>query len=176
MMAFPLASPAAPGWIRGLMWGVPLVLVVVAFVPDPPQAASVPHWDVLILGILLAALVHFAPRRLRYRLTSEGLVITRLTGTTVLPLVGMQARPTAGRLGIRTFGTGLPGYLTGAFSFTADQVRSVTALASAGSGGILVGLPVKKASSPPLRWYFLTPADPDLMLRELAARGVAVNP
>ncbi|MFB9992141.1 hypothetical protein ACFFLM_09235 [Deinococcus oregonensis] len=176
-MTFALAHPAVSGPVQVFLWGIPLLLVVLAFVPDLPESPSVPDWEVLLVAAALTALFLFAPRRLRYRLTPDGLEIRHLLGTTVLSGVGMRARSTAGRLGIRTFGAGLPGYLSGAFSFVSDEVKSVTAAASAGSGGILVGLPSNGAASPqPLRWYFLTPADPDRMLQELAVRGVVVSP
>lgn len=189
-MTVALASPGISGWMQAILWGIPLLMAVVAFIPDPPDAPTVPHWGLLIVAALIAALLQFAPRRLRYRLTQNGPEIRRLLGTTLLPYGGMQPRKTAGRLGIRTFGTGLPGYLTGAFSFGSDGVRSVTALASVASGGVLIRVPKSHAAptrSPfilppkstfvaePVRWYFLTPADPQQFLGELARRGAVVG-
>ncbi|WP_019009885.1 PH domain-containing protein [Deinococcus aquatilis] len=175
-MTFELAHPAGSGPIQVVLWGIPLLLAALAFVPDLPESPTVPHWELLLGAAALTVLFQLAPRRLRYRLTPDGLEIRHLFGTTLLPVLGMRARRTAGRLGVRTFGTGLPGYLSGAFSFVSDEVKSVTALASAGSGGILVGLPINQAASQPLRWYFLTPADPQHLLDELARRGAVVSP
>ncbi|UQN06212.1 PH domain-containing protein [Deinococcus sp. QL22] len=190
-MIFPLVNAAQSGRAQFFLWLAPVVLVALAFIPDPPDAPTVPHWGLLVVAALFAALFQLAPRRLRYRLTPNGLEISRLLGTTLLPYAGMQVRKTVGRLGVRTFGTGLPGYLTGAFSFGSDGVRSVTALASVASGGVLIGVPVSKealarppfilppkptSGAEPLRWYFLTPADPQELLVELVQRGAVVAP
>ncbi|THF68207.1 hypothetical protein E7T06_17505 [Deinococcus sp. Arct2-2] len=190
-MIVPLVNAAESTLARAFLWFPPLLFVVLAFVPDPPDAPTAPHWELLLSAVLFAAVFRLAPRRLRYRLTPDGLEIRRLLGTTLLPYVGMQAKTTVGRLGVRMFGTGLPGYLTGAFSFGSESLPTVTALASVGSGGILIGVPVERQSegrSPlvlpinpatsgqPLRWYFLTPADPQQFLGELARRGAVVAP
>ncbi|ANE43763.1 PH domain-containing protein [Deinococcus puniceus] len=188
-MTVALASPSTSGWMQAILWGIPIAMAAMAFVPDPPEAPTVPHWGLLVVAALIAALFQLAPHRLRYRLTPTGLEINRLLGTTLLPYAGMQARETAGSLGVRTFGTGLPGYLTGAFSFGSDGVRSVTALASVMSGGVLLGVPVNHEAparpsfilpsrptsvAEPFQWYFLTPADPQQFLDELARRGAVV--
>lgn len=159
----PLAQAEAPPPMRWVVLGVPLLLIVLAFVPDRDSPGI--HWESLALGVLLALLFLLAPRRLAYTLTPDTLVITRILGHTALPYAGMRARRSAGRLVLRTFGTGLPGYLTGHFTFGPDTVSYVRAAASRSGGGVIVesgGVA-----------YFLTPADPDGFLRELAARGVA---
>lgn len=188
-MIFPAVNASISGLVRFFLWLAPLLLAVAAFIPDPPDAPTVPHWELIVVAALIAALLQLAPRRLRYRLTPNGLEIRRLLGTTLLPYGGMKARTTAGRLGVRTFGTGLPGYLTGAFSFGSDGVPAVTALASVASGGVLIGVPVASevparlpfilppkptSVAEPFRWYFLTPTTPEQLLEELARRGVVV--
>jgi hypothetical protein len=180
----------APKWQQVWIFVSIFPFLLMAFVPNPPDAPTVPHWELLLSAVFIAVLLKLALGRLRYCLTSDGLEIDRLLAITRLPYTGMQARRTAGRLGVRTFGTGLPGYLTGAFTFSSDSVRSVTALASVGSGGVLIGVPVEGKSEgrstfvlPPhpatagqvLRWYFLTPADPQQFLDELAQRGAVVG-
>lgn len=160
-----LAQAEAPPVLRLVALGVPLVLIILAFVPD--EDAPGIHWESLALGVLLALLFFLAPRRLAYTLTPDALVVTRMLGRTALPYTGMRARRSAGRLGLRTFGTGLPGYLTGHFTFGPDTVSRVHAAASRGGDGVIV----ESGGSA----YFLTPADPDGFLRELAGRGAAVN-
>lgn len=164
--AVSLAPPDARPALRLVTLGAPLVLIALAFVPDPGSPGI--HWELLALGVLLAALFHLAPRRLAYMLAPEGLVIHRLLGRTVLPYAGMRARRSAGRLGVRTFGMGLPGYLTGHFSFGPDPASRVRAAASRGGGGVVVE--VAGAA------HFLTPADPAAFLGALEARGAAVVP
>lgn len=163
--AVPLAPPEATPALRLVTLGVPLLLIALAFVPDPDLPGI--HWDLLALGLLLALLFQLAPRRLAYTLTSEGLVIRRLLGRTVLPYAGMRARRSAGRLGVRTFGTALPGHFTGHFTFGPDPASRVRAAASRGEGGVVVE--VGGAA------HFLTPADPAAFLRALEARGAVVS-
>ncbi|MBB5233488.1 PH domain-containing protein [Deinococcus budaensis] len=164
--AVPLAPPDASPALRLVMLGVPLLLMGLAFVPDPDWPGI--HWDLLALGALLAALFGLAPRRLAYTLTPDALVIRRVLGRTTLPYAGMRARRSAGRLGVRTFGTGLPGYLTGRFTFGPDPRSQVRAAATRGEGGVVVE--VGGAA------HFLTPADPAAFLSALEARGAAVSP
>lgn len=161
----PLAAAEAPPSLRWVTRGAPLLLVAAAFVPDP-DAPGV-HWVVAGLGLLTGVLLALAPRRLAYTLTAEGLVLQRLLGSTTLPYAGMRTRRSAGRLGLRTFGTALPGYLTGHFTFGPDALPRVQAAASRGTGGVIVE--ADRGA------YFLTPADPDGFLRELAGRGAVVG-
>ncbi len=161
----PLAPAGASPVLRLVTLGVPLLLVVPALVPgqDPPGV----RWEGPVVGLVLAVFFLLAPRRLAYTLTPEALVIQRLLGRSALPYAGMRARRTAGRLGLRTFGTGLPGYLTGHFSFGPDSRTRVVAAASRGDGGVIV----ESGGAA----YFLTPADPDGFLRLLEQRGAAVT-
>lgn len=163
--AVPVARADTSLALRLLMWGSPLLLVALAFLPDADSPGI--RWEPLALGVTLLLVFNFAPRRLSYTLESDALVITRLTGRTVLPYAEIKARRSAGRLGVRTFGTGLPGYLTGHFTFGPDTVSRVQAVASRGAEGVVV----ERGGAA----YFLTPADPDAFLRSLAARGAPVT-
>ncbi|MEF2278032.1 PH domain-containing protein [Deinococcus sp. YIM 134068] len=162
----PVARAESSPALRLLMWGALLVLLAAALVPvsweEPP-----PRWPLLALAAGLAVWFQLAPRRLAYTLESNALIITRLTGRTVLPYTQITARRSAGRLGIRTFGTGLPGYLTGHFTFGPDTVSRVQAAASRSAEGVVV----ERGGTA----FFLTPADPDAFLRSLAERGVTVT-
>lgn len=160
----PLARAEAASVCRWVTLGVPLLLVGLAFVPDPDRPGV--HWESPGLGLLLLGLFHLAPRRLTYTLAPDALVIRRMLGRTALPYAGLRARRSAGRLGVRLFGTGLPGYLTGHFTFGPDPAPRVRAAASRGDAGVIVE--TGDAS------YFLTPADPDGFLQTLAAHGVSV--
>lgn len=162
----PLAPPEAPPALRLVTLGVPLLLAVVAFLPDPDSPP--PHWPLLAVALLTGLGFWLAPRRLGYALTGDGVIIRTLLGRTVLPYAGLRARRSAGRLGLRTFGTGLPGYLTGHFTFGPDPaVRNVRAAATRTGGGVLLDSGG--------RTYFLTPADPDGLLAALARRGARVE-
>lgn len=145
----PLAPPEAPPALRLVTPGVPLLLAGAAFLPEEGRPPPPP--ELLAVALLTGLGFWCAPRR------------------TGLPSAGLWARPSAGRLGLRTFGTGLPGYLTGHFTFGPDPaVRTVRAAATRASGG---GLPESGD-----RTCFLTPADPDGCLTTLARRGARVDP
>lgn len=161
----PLAPAGASPGVRAVIWGVPILLVGTAFLSGPDARST--EWPLVILGVLLAVVFFLAPRRLAYALAPDALVVSRLTGRTALPYAGMRARRTAGRLGVRLLGTGLPGYLTGQFSFGPDGPGRVRAAASRGTGGVIV----ESGGQP----HFLTPADPDAFLRALERRGAVVT-
>ncbi|WP_415785809.1 PH domain-containing protein [Deinococcus saxicola] len=120
------------------------------------------------LALCVLALFQGAPRRLAYTLTPDAVVIRRILNQPRLPYAGLSACRTSGVLGIRTFGTGMPGYLSGHFTLSHDGqgVSRVLAAASAGQGGVLLHSGDAH--------YFLTPADPQAFLAELARRGTGV--
>lgn len=120
------------------------------------------------LALVVFALFQLAPRRLAYTLTPDAVVIQRILNQTRLPYAGLSARRSSGVLGIRTFGTGMPGYLTGHFTLAHDEmgVGKVLAAASTGQDGVLLHSGDTD--------YFLTPADPQTFLTELAQRGAGV--
>ncbi|WP_180970070.1 PH domain-containing protein [Deinococcus planocerae] len=158
----PVARPEAPSTLWWVILGVPLVVAGLA-----ARSSGDAVWPLGALAALLAAAFWLAPRRLSYSLEKDALVVTRLTGRTALPYAEITARRSAGRLGVRLFGTGMPGYLTGLFSFGPDAVSRVQAAASRTRGGVIV----ERGGTA----FFLTPADPDAFLRALAARGVRVG-
>jgi hypothetical protein len=161
----PVARAQAPSALWWLALGVPLLLTALAAWSSGDRGAA---WLLGTLAVLLAAVFGLAPRRLAYSPEPGALVVTRLLGRTTLPYAEITtARRSAGRLGVRLFGTGMPGYLTGLFSFGPDAASRVQAAASRGDGGVVV----ERGNTA----FFLTPADPDAFLRSLAARGVRVN-
>ncbi|BDP42237.1 hypothetical protein DAETH_22060 [Deinococcus aetherius] len=160
--AVPVARAEAPPLLWWLILAV--TLVVAGLAARSPGGAV---WPLGALAVLLAAVFWLAPRRLSYSLEEYALVVTRLTGRTVLPYTEITARRSAGRLGVRLFGTGMPGYLTGLFSFGPDTVSRVQAAASRARGGVIV----ERGGTA----FFLTPADPEAFLHSLAARGVRVG-
>jgi hypothetical protein len=164
----PAAATASP-LLRAVTWGVPVVLIAATFVPDK-EATPATQAGLRILALVLLAWFQLAPRRLAYTLTPDAVVIQRILNQTRLPYAGLGARRTSGVLAFRTFGTGLPGYLTGHFTLAHDErgVGRVRAAASRGRGGVL--LHSGDAD------YFLTPADPTAFLAELARRGARVIP
>lgn len=157
----PVAPAETPLALRLVVFGVPLLLAV-PLLDGKPEG-----WAALPLSLALLIVFGLAPRRLAYSLTPDGLLLTRLMGRDLLPYAGMRARRTSGGLGLRTFGMGLPGYLTGYFTFGPGQPPRVRAVASRARGGVLVesgGVT-----------YFLTPADPDAFLQALQTRGAEVT-
>lgn len=165
---FPVAAAPASPLLRAVTWGVPAVLIVAALIPDeesttPAQALTV------LLALAILAWFQLAPRRLAYALTPDAVVVQRILNQTRLPYAGLSARLTSGVLGVRTFGTGLPGYLTGHFTLAHDEdgVGRVLAAASKGRDGVLL----RSGDAD----YFLTPADPNAFLAELARRGARVG-
>ncbi|MDR6219484.1 PH domain-containing protein [Deinococcus soli (ex Cha et al. 2016)] len=161
------APPTSPVWFRALVWLVPLLLIVTAWIPDDgadkplPVAGSV---ALTLLGVGLGALFAQVPRRLAYTLTDTGLRVSRFSGTFEWPYRELRVRRTDAGLGLRVGGVGLPGYYTGNYTFTGAGYRSVQAIASNTRGGLIV----ERGGTP----YYLTPADPDAFAQALAARGV----
>lgn len=165
----PVAAAGAAPLFRAVAWGVPLFLIAVTFVPDEDNT-PLSQGTVLTLALVILAWFQLAPRRLAYTLTSDAVVIQRIIGQTRILYAGLSARRTSGVLGIRTFGTGLPGYLTGHFTLSRDErgVGRVLAAAARGRDGVLLHSDNTD--------YFLTPADPAAFLAELARRGAQVTP
>ncbi|AKH17978.1 PH domain-containing protein [Deinococcus soli (ex Cha et al. 2016)] len=161
------APPTSPVWFRALVWLVPLLLIVTAWIPDDgadkplPVAGSV---ALTLLGVGLGALFAQVPRRLSYTLTDTGLRVSRFSGSFEWPYRELRVRRTDAGLGLRVGGVGLPGYYTGNYTFTGAGYRSVQAIASNTRGGLIV----ERGGTP----YYLTPADPDAFAQALAARGV----
>ncbi|QFP75904.1 PH domain-containing protein [Deinococcus sp. AJ005] len=167
VLDIPLAAASASPLFRSVTWGVPALILAVALIPD---RENTPFLRVLMttLALCLFALFQLARRRLAYTLTPDAVVIQRVLNQTRLPYAGLSARRTSGVLGFRTFGTGMPGYLTGHFTLSDDGqgVSRVLAAASASQGGVLL----HSADAD----YFLTPVDPAAFLAELARRGVGL--
>lgn len=166
-MNVPLARAGAPAslwWAIGLSL---LIAVLVVFLPDPQQEAGLWRFFPLALTLGLFALGFLLPHKLAYTLEPDALILSYTTGQTRLPYAGMSAWRTAGSLGLKMGGTGLPGYYTGNYLFHRDGLKNVLAAASNPQGGVIV-----QAGG---RTYFLTPADPDAFLAELARRGARVS-
>ncbi|MDV6374694.1 PH domain-containing protein [Deinococcus arenicola] len=163
-----LAAASASPLLRAVGWGLPALMLVVTLLPDKQ---ATPLSQGLLTTLALGILVWFqlAPRRLAYTLTPDAVVIQRILAQTRLPYAGLRARRTDGVLGTRTFGTGLPGYLTGHFTLNNDKksVKQVLAAASTTHGGVLLHSGDAH--------YFLTPADPKCFLTELSRRGAKVK-
>lgn len=152
------------------MWLVTLGVLLIFFgVSLAPPSSDIPQVRGLMILMLvgLAFLFWFAPRRLNYLLSDDALIIQVLTGQTRLSYHNLTAWRTTGGLGLRLLGTGLFGYYTGKFTFHDDLPKTVLAASSNTTGGVLV--------QSENRTYFLTPADPDAFLRELAMRGAKVK-
>lgn len=163
MSQVPLAPASAPTFLWVVLGLAVVASTVPVFLPgsgeDPARFLPL----VITAGLFAALLL----RRLAYTLTSDALMITYLTGETRLPYAGMTAWQTAGHLGLKVGGTGLPGYYTGHYTVHADGLNGVLAVSSATNDGVIVQGGGKT--------YFLTPADPAGFLAELARRGVMLQ-
>lgn len=164
-----LAPAHSPLWFQALTWLAPLLLIATPWFPDPdgprlPIAGQV-FLSLMGVGLLLAFLV--VPRRLSYTLTGTGLRVGRASGTFEWPYRDLRAQATAGALGLKVGGVGLPGYYSGNYAWKGVEHRHVQALSTNTQRGVLVevrGVP-----------HFLTPADPEGFLQALAQRGVAIK-
>ncbi|RJF71574.1 hypothetical protein D3875_08305 [Deinococcus cavernae] len=166
-MNVPLARAGAPAsmwWVLGL---AVVTSAIPIFIPDPQGEAGLWRFFPLVLTAGLLALGVMLPRRLAYALEPDALVVSHMTGQTRLPLNGMTVWRTAGHLGLKMGGTGLPGYYTGNYLFHTDGLKNVLAASSATRGGVIVQANAKA--------YFLTPADPEAFVAELAQRGARIR-
>lgn len=167
-MIFPPVRPE-PARLNALLWLVPVAVLVSALLPGKPGTPAGVKLFLVVLALGLAVLFLLAPRALKYEFMPDRLRIRKLVGSIDLPYATLSVRRSTGQLTVRTFGVGLPGYLTGYFLLSGDErgTGSVQACASTGTGGILLHTG-KQA-------YFVTPADPDAFLAELARRGATVK-
>lgn len=166
MSQVPLAPASAPTSLWVVLGLAAAASTVPVFLPGSDEGLARLLPLVITAGLFAALLL--LPRRLTYTLTPDSLVVTHLTGKTTLPYAGMTAWQTAGHLGLKVGGTGLPGYYAGHYVFHADGLKGVLAASSATHGGVIVQEGGKA--------YFLTPADPAGFLAELARRGVTLRP
>ncbi|ANE44323.1 PH domain-containing protein [Deinococcus puniceus] len=106
----------------------------------------------LILTPLLAFLMR--PPRMTYRLTPDALEVRTGLHKHRFPFAATRAELTWDGLGMRLFGTAIPGYYTGSFSTKAGGVSRIQALATAYQPSQAVVLKLDGVA------YYLTPADP----------------
>jgi len=115
-------------------------------------------------AVALLLLVLAAPQRLRYRVRPGTLEVRTLLFTRRFPLAGAAARITTPRIGLRLWGVGIPGYLTGWFRVDGRTTR-LYVTDHRGPCVLLQGP----------RRLLLSPADPAAMLAALAEAGAAVE-
>jgi hypothetical protein len=137
------------------------------FAPSP--GARLPGWTVirllsllpLLLVPLLIATFFVAPGRLRYEVGQGELLVRTLIGTKRFPLAGATARRHTPRRIFKVAGNGLPGYYTGWYQLDGGSAR---VYATRLSDGVLIE---------GARRVFVTPADVDAFIAELARNGAA---
>lgn len=110
----------------------------------------------LVLAPFLAFLVR--PPRMTYRLTPDALEVQTGLHQQRFPYTATQAELTSDGLGMRLFGTAIPGYYTGSFATKAGGLSRIQALATAYQPSQAVVLKQGGVA------YYLTPADPAAML------------
>ncbi|MBZ9713217.1 PH domain-containing protein [Deinococcus multiflagellatus] len=123
----------------------------------PAQPAR-PGWELLLLVPLLPLVAFlFSRPRVRYLLDGDALVVRTAGTTTRFPRAGTRATLTTVPLGLRLFGTALPGYYSGTFSTGAVPGGRVQA--AAGSSRPAQAL-LLEAGGPT---FYLTPQDPETL-------------
>lgn len=134
----------------------------------PAPAPPVQGWERLFLVLPLVALavalmipviVVWGPTRLAYRISPDAVEVRRLLRTRRFPIAGCTARRHHPKVGIRLWGTAMPGYYTGLFraDTTATRIYATTL-----KDGVLI-------EGDRLR-LFLSPEDPDAFLDALRER------
>jgi hypothetical protein len=132
-------------------------------------AGAEPGEDIVVVATIIVPMVLLsaflvAPRRMTYALEGGDLVVGGLiTGQRRIAIRGLQARVVTPRFGIRLWGVGSPGYMTGLYRLDGATTR-VFATAR-GPGVLLTG------SGRPI---YLTPAEPHKLLAALSGHGVTV--
>ena len=139
------------------------------YVGKPSSVTPGPGWTVfkmLVLGLAGVAFVvpvifFVAPQRLRYSLRSGELVVTTVLRSRVFSLDGVSAGRHKPALGLKIWGSALPGYYTGRFRMDGEGTR---VYASARDEGVLLTGPYR---------LFVTPGDTEGFLQalETAKRG-----
>ncbi|PTA67918.1 hypothetical protein C8263_10775 [Deinococcus arcticus] len=123
----------------------------------PAQPAR-PGWEALLLLPLLPLVVFLYSRpRVRYLLDGDTLVVKTAGSTTRFPRTGTRATLTTAPLGLRLFGTALPGYYSGTFGTGAIPGGRVQA--AAGSNRPAQALLLEAGG----RTFYLTPQDPETL-------------
>ncbi len=99
------------------------------FTPPPvPQGSSVPtpaFLPLLVMAVvcLIAVLGVYGPKRVRYLVQSDSLVIKTLFGRKRISIPGLRVSTHSTTGGFRLFGTSLPGYYTGLFLTDGKKTR-----------------------------------------------------
>ena len=130
----------------------------------PVQRISRETWLSTLPLLILAALALWPWPRLSYRLAPDALEVRRRLGVDRLPYRGLEVRPARGRLGMRLVGTALPGYHTGLHATAGGQVMAAATSSHAPALLLTSGRTT----------YYLTPADPQALMHELARRGATL--
>ncbi|WP_216322526.1 PH domain-containing protein [Deinococcus aestuarii] len=118
--------------------------------------------DGLALVILVPLLVFFLRQpRLKYILTPQALLVRTAWRSLRFPRGATKVELTPEPLGLRLFGTAIPGYYTGTFSIKTAGGGRVQALATAARPQQAVLLKLDGQT------YYLTPRDPETFVRLL---------
>jgi hypothetical protein len=121
----------------------------------PARSPSISIQLIMANLILLPLIAFFVrPPRMTYRLTPDALEVRIGLHKQRFPFAATKAELTSDGLGMRLFGTAIPGYYTGSFSTKAGGVSQIQALATASRPAQAVVLKLDGVA------YYLTPADP----------------
>lgn len=139
------------------------------YVDRPAERAPGSSWSPVMLlplvtvpvAVIAAAVFLVAPGRLRYRVDGDAVEVTTVFGRRRFALAGCRARRHTAKIGLRLWGTSVPGYFTG--WFLADGRRTRVYATTASDGVLIEGDALR---------LFLSPAEPDRFLEMLHAFGV----
>ncbi|WP_081790971.1 PH domain-containing protein [Deinococcus phoenicis] len=133
----------------------------------PPSALFAVLMALVLLGPLVLLL---RPARIRYTLLPGELVTRSILHTQRFPLDRTSAEVTREGLGVRLFGTAVPGYLTGTYALKAGRGGRVQAVATTARPDAAVLLTLDGTT------YYLTPADPREVLALFAPLSSPPSP
>ncbi len=105
----------------------------------------------LIPGLAVVGSLFISKPRLTYAIQGDTFTVKTRASTTHFPRTGTSASLTSHALGMRLFGTAIPGYYTGTFSTRGGNVQAAASSARPGQA-LLLEYGSKR--------YYLTPSDP----------------
>lgn len=131
-----------------------------------PTRTPSPDWSAwLLLPLLPVVMFLFSRPRVRYELRGDELIVRTAYSTTRFARRDTVASLTDQPLGMRLFGTAMPGYYTGTFASNAGTGGRMQAAAGASRPDHAVVLTSGQ------RQYYLTPADPQELIRWFGAES-----
>ena len=118
---------------------------------------------VVLVTVFLANIAFLAVPRMRFHVGARRFELRTVFTAKEWPTASLRARRHDARFGIRLFGTSIPGFKTGWFMVDGKK----TLVHATGDSGVLLEGDTR---------VFLTPDDPEGMLRSLGLAGATIAP